>query len=494
MSVCVRYRNPNRPLFVPLTEIRVVQVASEIQGLDLQRFKEATWEDRLTIIVIFYELLTSKRDLEELLELRGTRAQFMLDLMQDAIRTHPDFVHVLRGGTPRIRGARRNFLNGMKELGLLRNIDRASAHLDARRLIVQLSEVSDLLPSVLGIHGVDNVKPTALGGAFGDIYTADYQGQHVALKRLRFFQAEGDESHKIRQKFRREALIWKNLEHDYVLPFLGVDSETFPEFLCMVSPWMERGSLTSRSGIPGEGAIPTLMYEIAAGVQYLHSQNIVHGDLRGANILLDDQGHARLADFGLAVFADDPLAPTKRGGSLRWMAPELIHPQSCRLDIFQRTFASDMYAFGCVCLELYSGRPPFYDVASDGELLLKVIKGDRPEFPTTAPMWCAQMAAKCWAHHPLDRPGIGTIIEFIVNAARKRRRLEPEPTASESPHKKFKPNHSRRSSEGNSATFFHSRSSSSGSAYLSGDPAVYFKQRRDSESKRLSSHSNTYSE
>ncbi|KAJ7148858.1 hypothetical protein C8R46DRAFT_1044533 [Mycena filopes] len=124
----------------------------------------------------------------------------------------------------------------------------------------------------------------------------------------------------------------------------------------------------------------------------------------------------------------------------------------------------------------------------------KFIKGDCPEFPTTAPMWCAQMAAKCWAHLPLGRPGIGTIIEFIVKAARKRRRLEPEPTASESPHKKFKPNHSRRSSEGNSATFFHSRSSSSGSAYLSGDPAVYFKQRRDSESKRLSSHSNTYPE
>ncbi|KAJ7717957.1 kinase-like domain-containing protein [Mycena metata] len=85
----------------------------------------------------------------------------------------------------------------------------------------------------------------------------------------------------------------------------------------MVSPWMARGALVNSSGGPSPSSIPVLMYEIAVGLQYLHSENIVHGDLRGANILFDDQGHARLADFGLAAFTDGPLAPTKRGGSLR---------------------------------------------------------------------------------------------------------------------------------------------------------------------------------
>ncbi|KAJ7713742.1 kinase-like domain-containing protein [Mycena metata] len=269
---------------------RLRQMASEMGVLDLKRFKEAVWEDRLTIILVFYEVLTSKRDLEEILKLRGTQAQFMLDLMQDAIRIHADFVHCPE-----------EFLNGLKELGLLRNVDRASAHLDARRLIVQLSEAADLLPSSLTIHGIENTKETALGGNFGDIFTASHRGQAVAVKRLRFFQADGDE---VRKKFCREALIWKNLEHDNILPFLGVDSETFPGFLCMVSLWMDRGSLASKSGAPSEGAIPTLIYEIAVGIQYLHSQNIVHGDIRGTNILVDEQGHARLADFGLAVFAD----------------------------------------------------------------------------------------------------------------------------------------------------------------------------------------------
>jgi hypothetical protein len=52
------------------------------------------------------------------------------------------------------------------------------------------------------------------------------------------------------QKFCKEALIWKNLDHDYILPFIGVDSETFPGFLCMVSPWMSKGALVNKNGGP----------------------------------------------------------------------------------------------------------------------------------------------------------------------------------------------------------------------------------------------------
>ncbi|KAJ7148882.1 kinase-like domain-containing protein, partial [Mycena filopes] len=157
------------------------------------------------------------------------------------------------------------------------------------------------------------------------------------------------------------------------------------------------------------------------GLQYLHSQSIVHGDLRGpgANILLDDQGHARLADFGLAAFSDGPLVPTKRGGSLRWMAPELIDPESCELVSFQRTFASDIYSFGCVCLELYTGKPPFSEIISEGAVLLKVIKGHRPEFPTQDPLvpaWCQQVITMCWSHIPSSRPGAGVLIERIVRS------------------------------------------------------------------------------
>ncbi|KAJ7044734.1 kinase-like domain-containing protein [Mycena alexandri] len=397
---------------------RLWQFASEVGAINLQDFRDAIWKDSVIIMLVFYETFTSKTDVDDIMQLRGDKAQFILDLMQDAIRTHIDFVHILRGGTPRLHGSQKIFLNEILERGLLRNVDRPSTALDARRLLIRLSEAAEILPSSLAILGVNNKSTDPLfGGAFGDVYDAKYEGNRVALKRLRLFHADGEdgeESRQIRRKFCREALIWKNLDHEYVLPFLGVDSDSFPGFLCMVSPWMSRGAIVTARGGPNISSIPILMYEIAVGLQYLHSENIVHGDLRGANILLDDEGHARLADFGLTTFADGPLAPTKRGGSTRWMAPELLDPESCGLEVFQRTFASDIYSFACVCLEVYTGTPPFSNIASEGAVLLKVIKGGRPECPTTMPDWCSQYVTKCWSHTPVNRPGIGSIIASIV--------------------------------------------------------------------------------
>jgi hypothetical protein len=86
------------------------------------------------------------------------------------------------------------------ELGLLRHVDRAAAQIDVRRLIVQLSESSGLLPSSLAIRGVEHISPMPVfGGNFGDIFGAQCQGNVVALKRLRLFPAESDENVRIRR-------------------------------------------------------------------------------------------------------------------------------------------------------------------------------------------------------------------------------------------------------------------------------------------------------
>ncbi|KAF8212600.1 kinase-like domain-containing protein [Mycena galopus ATCC 62051] len=385
---------------------RLFQFASEIDATHLQHFIEAVWKDHLMMILVVYEILRSKTDVDDIMHLRGDKAQFILDLTQDAIRTHIDFMHIVRGGAPHLRGARRVFLNKILELGLLRNVDRASTQLDARRLLVKLSEACDSLPSSLTIRGIDNKSANPIsGGGFADIYEAQYEGHRVALKRLRSFQEDSEENRQTRRKFCREALIWKNLDHHYVLPFLGIDSDSFPGFLCMVSPWMSRGSIVNARSRPDIGTVPVL---VRAAV------------FAPSNILLDDQGHVRLADFGLTAFADGPLAPTNRGGSTRWMAPELLDPGSCGLNEFQRTFASDIYSFACVCLELYTGKAPFSDIKSEGAIFLRVIRGGRPECPTIIPDWCTQLVAKCWLHTPVDRPGTDSIIESIVKAVQKR--------------------------------------------------------------------------
>ncbi|KAJ7231356.1 kinase-like domain-containing protein, partial [Mycena rebaudengoi] len=89
------------------------------------------------------------------------------------------------------------------------------------------------------------------------------------------------------------------------------------------------------------------LWEVAQDLEYLHSRNVVHGDLRGANILITQDWSARLADFGLTSFTEATLTTTRRAGTLRWMAPELNDPDRFGIQ-FRRTKASDVYALNSV--------------------------------------------------------------------------------------------------------------------------------------------------
>ncbi|KAJ7106261.1 kinase-like domain-containing protein, partial [Mycena epipterygia] len=214
------------------------------------------------------------------------------------------------------------------------------------------------------------------------------------------------------------------------LPLIGIDRETFPLSFCMASPWMKHGTVLKYLSLHGCADVDRLLLQVAEGLSYLHSMKIVHGDLRGMNILVSDDLNACLADFGLtsviAVSTND-TSSTNHAGSTRWLAPELLQPSAFGCDRFVRRPASDVYAFACVCLEastfnqlvqfmlicfqLHTGRPPFSDIALDVPVIFKVIAGERPERPDTSmshDLWVLVTAA--WAQKIRDRPDIETII------------------------------------------------------------------------------------
>ncbi|KAJ7224796.1 kinase-like domain-containing protein [Mycena rebaudengoi] len=223
----------------------------------------------------------------------------------------------------------------------------------------------------------------------------------------------GSDLRRIRSKFCREALIWQQFEHPYILPMLGLYRERFSPSICMVSPWMENGTVLTYLEEHGRQDVDKFLWQIAQGLEYLHSRNIVHGDLRGVNILITQDRNACLADFDLTSFTE-ATATSRRAGTLRWMAPELIDPDRFGIQ-FRRTTASDVYAFACVCLELYTGRPPFADIREGG--VLKIAEGERPARPTTTPpmsdaLWNYLNA--WWAENPTTRPPIEVVVRNVA--------------------------------------------------------------------------------
>ncbi|KAG8745277.1 hypothetical protein FRC12_014615, partial [Ceratobasidium sp. 428] len=105
----------------------------------------------------------------------------------------------------------------------------------------------------------------------------------------------------------------------------------------------------------------------------------IHGDLRGANVLISSHGIPRLIDFGLAtVVGGIPAfsASSTIAGTVRWMAPELQVAEGQGT-----TAASDVFAFGMTMLELFTGAPPFSEIKNDIAVLLKYQQGIRPSRP-----------------------------------------------------------------------------------------------------------------
>ena len=107
-------------------------------------------------------------------------------------------------------------------------------------------------------------------------------------------------------------------------------------------------------GISGFNEAKTLFYtaEIICGLQHLHEKGIVYRDLKPENILLDDLGHLRISDLGLAI--EIPLNESVKGrvGTVGYMAPEVIKGESYK-------FSPDWWGLGCIVYEMIEGNPPF---------------------------------------------------------------------------------------------------------------------------------------
>jgi len=168
-----------------------------------------------------------------------------------------------------------------------------------------------------------------------------------------------------------------------------------------------------------------LLSEVTSGVAYLHNLKVVHGDLKGANILIDDRGIARITDFGLMTMSDLStilLSETiaSPGGTIRWMSPELLDPVRFGSNS-HLSRESDCYALGMVIYEILTGLPPFYHMLAYSPVVA-VLSGERPEKPLNAEslgfsdvLW--RLLQSCWSESRLMRPTAQQLFDYLSFAA-----------------------------------------------------------------------------
>ncbi|KAJ6469281.1 hypothetical protein C8R45DRAFT_1016544 [Mycena sanguinolenta] len=352
------------------SEIRrkILECLFEITAISRSRINEALVEDNIKVAEMLPLLFAIRSYKKDIPALPKEHAMAALNL------TH----YILDSGLP--------------ENDTIQNYSIFSRH--AHLLLNRLSRYLQLLPEEIEINGVVLLgdHPIKHGG-FSDIYHGIYMNpageqQEVALKVLRIFEDKSDHQRNVlHAKFSKEAVLWYYLHHENIVPFLGVDSTTFPSpARAMVSPWMPLGSVLKymRENSPSSLYALELLCGAINGLNYLHSMNIVHGDLCARNILMDKSGRARLTDFGLAAFieSDTSMKSTTRSGSTRWMAPELFRP--AQGVPFKRTPASDVWAFGCVCCEIWSeGTVPFNRIRADEGVPVSFSTGDAIPYPST---------------------------------------------------------------------------------------------------------------
>ncbi|KIM74323.1 hypothetical protein PILCRDRAFT_706883 [Piloderma croceum F 1598] len=252
------------------------------------------------------------------------------------------------------------------------------------RALVELSQITAQYPDYMSLRGIGIEYGPAAGNGFGEVYRGRLGGQKLAIKVLRVLRRMKD-TKSMQGTFLRKAVMWRQLSHPNVLPFLGLYRlERSPPLMCLLTPWVENGNLAEYlNKFPNTNCLH-LSLDIAQGLEYLHGMQIVHGNLKGPNILISPSGRACLADTGQAapknikdLLMTDTILGTE--GTLKWRAPELLLAKS-NDDTRLVTQATDVYAFAMVCYEMFSGELPFRDF-SDQKLASALVQGERPPRP-----------------------------------------------------------------------------------------------------------------
>ncbi|KAG9035044.1 hypothetical protein FRB95_012192 [Tulasnella sp. JGI-2019a] len=216
-----------------------------------------------------------------------------------------------------------------------------------------------------------------------------------------------DESKDLRVAYRllREISVWADLRHQNILPLIGFYLSPTLDIALLVNPLEPLGSVKDflKTHVINIRGRMELVAQVGRGIAYLHTLDppVTHRDIKAANILVNRQGEAMLCDFGLAKskFRSGLETLNTFAGSVPFCSPELFH------DV-DRSPASDMWAMGCLVVEIVLGVMPFAPITNPAAIMNKIIidkqlPSSKEALKPPHDLW--DVVAHCWHFERDDR-------------------------------------------------------------------------------------------
>ncbi|CAE6488878.1 unnamed protein product [Rhizoctonia solani] len=278
-----------------------------------------------------------------------------------------------------------------------------------RRFLTEACGIKDLTNQITS-DGIF-LKPFARGG-FTDIYrSALNNGNQVAIK-LRRRRSSGSPYFEYRETI-KDAYNWSQIRHRNINELLGFT--IFLNAIGLVSYYASNGTIPQYIHNRPSTDRMNLCIQISQGVSYMHSIGMVHGDIKGANVVVMEDGAAKLIDFETCVFERSPWNFEPRDHatlfSARWTAPELIGEGR------ERTRAFDVYGLAMTILEIASGKIPWSKYSREALVVMATVRGENPDRPSQIldingdSLW--ELLLDCWKTEPAERPGAGSVLRLL---------------------------------------------------------------------------------
>ena len=254
-------------------------------------------------------------------------------------------------------------------------------------------------------------------GSFGSVYLALHAvtGELMAVKQVELPNvARGTEGDKKKNAMitalKQEIDLLQGLQHPHIVQYLGTSSDE--DHLNIFLEYVPGGSIAGmlkQYNTFQEPLVRNFTRQILEGLCYLHARNIIHRDIKGANILVDNRGMVKISDFGVSKktnFNGMNLAPgtrTSLQGSVFWMAPEVVRQSG-------QSLKSDIWSVGCLIVEMFTGSRPFPDMTTLQTLFAVGSNNEKPSIPEAASKEAKDFLSKTFETDHNKRPGADELL------------------------------------------------------------------------------------